>query len=259
MNYNLDVADFSLKIKAEQLGKSLEQAEQSVQAELREAVKNIAVSAYNTMVAQVQSMSMDPKNRQDYLRGLQISPIGDDAYIISLDGEWANKLEQGFEGYDMKERLLSSTKTVGVGSRAGMPWVRKGKKGKFASVPFEHKPFSGEKFNSGDLATEIKKLTAMNMQGKEQALTKTFKDLSGNPIAGKVAKVTGTQNKNLEGITKFQYVNPSGRVSSVYLTFRTVSENSSGWKHKGFRGYNIFKSMEEYVDQELENIVNTLL
>ena len=189
------MADFSLKIKAKQLGKSMDDLDQAVEAELREAVKNVAVAAHNTMVAQIQSMQMDPKNRQDYLRGLQITPLDDENYLIYLDGAWANKLEQGFEGYDMKEVLLRSDKTVEVGSRAGEPWVRQGTKGKFAAVPFEHKPFSGEKFNSGDLATEIKKMTAMNMAGQKQKLTKTFKDLSGNPMSGKVATVREAQNK----------------------------------------------------------------
>jgi hypothetical protein len=145
-----------------------------------------------------------------------------------------------------------------VGSRAGEKWVRQGKNGRYAAVPFEKKPFSGEK--SGNLAQDIKKLVAKNRQGKEQKLTKTFKDEFGNPLAGKVARVGEVrENPSLSGLTKFQYVNPSGRVSSVYMTFRTVSDKSSGWQHPGFEGYNLFKQVEEYVESELENIVNTLL
>lgn len=259
--YNLRMAkNLSLEFKAEELGKSLENLGPVLEMELRDAVANLANAAYTAMVAQVQQMSMDPKNRQDYLRGLNLEPIGNDSFLLSLDGEWANKLEQGFPAYDMKPGLLGSNKKVSVGSRAGQDWVRKSAKGtKYAAVPFEHKPFSAQNFSSGDLAKDIKKLQAANQSGKMQKLTKVFKDPSGNPLSGKVASVGATSNPNLAGITKYQFVHESGRVSSVYLTYRMVSSNSAGWQHPGFAGYGLFKKVEEYVDSELENIVNTLL
>lgn len=254
------MSDISIKIKAEELQKSLDNLAPQVEEELREAVANVSQAAYASMVSQVQSMSMDPKNRQDYLRGLNYTKIDDSNFLIYLDGDWANQLEEGFGPYSIKEKLLSSDKTVGVGKRAGEPWVRTSKKGKrYAAVPFEHKPFSGEKFNSGDLANEIKKLTAMNRQGKEQRLTKVFKDLDGRPLSGKVASVQNTENPNLAGITKYQQVGDSGKVSSIYMTFRMVHEDSTGWQHSGHPGYNLFKTAEEYVERELENIINTLL
>lgn len=254
------MAELSLEMKADQLGKSLENLAPELESELRGAVANLANAAYASMISQIQGMSMDPKNRQDYLRGLKLDALDSDSFLLSLDGEWANKLEQGFEGYDMKQQLLSSDKKVKVGTRAGQDWVRKAQDGsKYAAVPFEHKPFSGEKFNSGDLVNEIKKLTAMNRGGAKQPLTQTFNDAGGKPLAGKVASVKKTDNPNLAGITKYQFVNKAGRVSSVYMTYRMVSSKSAGWKHPGFKGYNLFKTVEEYVDRELENIVKTLL
>ena len=126
-------------------------------------------------------------------------------------------------------------------------------------MPFEHKPFSGEKFNSGDLAEEIKKLVSINDRGKKQLLTRTFKDLDGNAIAGKVATITKHANPMLSGLTKFQHVGDSGRVSSIYMTFRMVHSDSTGWQSPGFKGYNLFKSAEEYVEKQLANILETLL
>lgn len=256
------MADFDIKLMAEALGKSIENLAPQIEQELNDAVKNVANAAHSAIISRVQGMSMNPKNRQDYLRALQFKQLGDASYIIYLDGEWPNKLEDGFSGYSIKDQLLKSTKKVQVGSRAGQSWVRENAKGKkWAVVPFEHKPFSGEKM-SGDLASDIKKLIAKNMAGKEQKLTKTFKDLEGNPLVGKVAQVKNPgdgANPNLAGITKFQHVSDKGAVSSIYMTFRVVSEDSAGWQHSGFGGYGLFQEAEQFVEQELDNILKTIL
>lgn len=254
------MSDIILKIRAEELGKSLENLAPQVEEELNGAIENLANVAYSSMVAKVQSMSMNPKNRQDYLRALQFQKLGDSEWLIYLDGEWANKLEEGFAAYDMKEVLLNSTKTVQVGSRAGQPWVQKSKDGKtrYAFVPFEHKPFSKEAA-TGDLASAIRSLTAKNVQGIDQKLTQIFKDAGGSAIGGKVASVRNTGIKNLDGITKYQWVSDTGNVSSVYMTFRTISDKSQGWKHPGFEGYGIFDDTEKFIEEELERIITELL
>lgn len=254
------MADIKLKVKAEELGKSLENLAPYVEEELNSAVENLAVAAHASMVAQIQSMQIDPKNRQDYLKGLQYQKIDDQNYIIFLEGDWANKLESGFSSYSIKDQLLKSKKTVQVGSRAGEPWVRTSKKGKkYAAVPFEHKPFSGEAGKSGDLAQSIKDIMVPNMKGKAQRITKVMRDLDGNALRGKVAVVDQHSDPRLSGLTKFQHVHASGKVSSIYMTFRMVHEDHSGWQHPGHKGYNLFKQAEEFVEKELENIIDTLL
>ena len=93
------MAQLTLEMKAEELGKSLENLAPALESELRSAVANLANAAYASMVSQIQAMSMDPKNRQDYLRGLKLDTLSEDSFILSLDGEWANKLEQGFAAW----------------------------------------------------------------------------------------------------------------------------------------------------------------
>ena len=253
------MSDISVKLKAEQLGKSIDNLTPQLEAELNSAVENVAVAAHASMISRVQGMSMDPKNRQDYLRALKYQKLSDSSFLIFLDGSWPKKLEEGFGPYSIKDQLLRSNKVVEVGSRAGESWVRTSKKGKkYAAVPFEQKPFSGEKM-AGNLADDIKKMVATNMAGKKQSITKTFKDLEGNPIAGKVATVKDSENENLKGLSKYQFIHDSGRVSSVYMTYRMVHEDHPGWQHPGHKGYQLFKQAEEYIDQELENIINTLL
>lgn len=252
--------DIEVSIIAEELGKSLKNMAPQVQAELEQAVANLANAAYAGMIAKVQSMSMDPKNRQAYLKSLKFEDLGDATWMIYLDGDWPNKLEEGFGSYNIKDVLLKSTKTVEVGARAGLPWVRKNKKGqKFAAVPFEHKPFSGEKM-AGNLADDIKRMMGRNQSGSLQPLTEIFNDANGKPIHGKISShTTDNTPKNLEGLVKYQHVHDSGKVSSIYMTYRMVSENSSGWTHPGHKGYQLFKEAEQYVQTELRNILNTLL
>jgi len=253
------MSDFNLKLLAEELGKSIENLAPQIEQELNDAVRDVANAAHAMIIARVQGMTMDPKNRQDYLKALKFEQLSPNAYLIFLDGDWPNKLEEGYGGYSIKDQLLSSKKIVQVGSRAGEPWVRTGAQGqKYAAVPFEHKPHSKDK-GSGNLADDIKKMTAMNRAGREQKITKVFKDLDGNPIVGKVATSSNTDNQFLKGLTKYQHVSESGKVSSVYMTYRIVSENSSGWNHPGFDGYGIFREAEAFVEKELDNIIKTLL
>lgn len=252
------MSDISVKLTAEKLGKDLEQASEAAIEEINRAVGDIAKAAHASMVAQIQSTRMSPDNRQDMLRGLQFEDLGDNTYVIFMEGDWANKLEGGFPSYDMKKTLLSSNKTVKVGSRAGEKWVRENKQGKkYAAVPFDIKKTSGKK--TGDLSTDLKQMVAKNRQGQEQKLTKVFKDSLGNPIAGRVARSSHPENPMLKNVTKFQHVSEKGRVSSIYMTWRMVSENSTGWNHPGFEGYHFFETAEREIEAELENIINTIL
>lgn len=252
------MGDINVKLSAINLGKSLENLSVQVEEEIHLAVKNLANSAYAAMVNQIQNTGMDPKNRQDMLKGLKFLDLGDNSYVISLEGEWANKMESGYSGYDMKETLLKSQKIVQVGSRAGEPWVRTSKAGKkYAAVPMEHKPYQAQ---AGDLAAEIKKLTARNSQGINQKITKIFKDEFDQPIHGKAAVYNDPNGPaNLQGLTKYQYTYSSGKVSSVYTTYRMISENSSGWQHPGFGGWHFFDKAEEEIKEELNNIIKALL
>jgi hypothetical protein len=247
------MADISFKIKADALGKSLENLAPRIEEEINRAVRSLTNAAYTAMIAQVQSMSST--HRSEYLKALKFKDVGNDSYLIYLDGEWANKLEQGFGGYSIKDVLLKSTKVVEVGSRAGEPWVRKAKDGhKYAAVPFEHK-MNTKGSKGGDLGTDIKQMWAMNSKGKPQKLSSIFKDIDGKPISGKVAVV----NDKFKGLTKYQYVHPSGAVSSVYMTYRMVSETGKDWIHPGSPGAQLFAEAEKYLDQEMENLVKTIL
>lgn len=254
------MSDISLKVKAEALGKTLENLAPQIEEEINEAVKNLAHAAYTAMTAKIQSKNISDSSRKDYLKGLQFTALGNDSYLIHLEGTRANQLENGSGSYSIRDLLLKSQKIVGVGSRSGEKWVRTAKDGhKYAAVPFEHKPKVGGA--SGDLAADIRKLMAKGVNGQVQSLDKIFKNADGKAISGKVATVAkgDAGSPNLEGLTKYQHVSPKGRVTSVYMTYRMVSENGKDWVHPGLEGYGLFKEAEAFIEKEMDNIISTLL
>lgn len=256
------MGDFSLKMSAEKLGKSLENLAPALEQELQAAVASLAETTYANIIAQAQSKITKDGMRRDYLSGLKFQNLGDGSYLIYLDGKWPNEIEDGVAPFDMKKTHLKSTKTVGVGPRSGEPWVRTAKDGhKWAVVPMEHKPFQAK---AGDLDSEIKKMETINKQGKLQKVTQIFNNMDGTPASGKVFEAKKDEfpdlAQNLQNIVKYQYVHDSGRVSSLYMTFRIMSENQTGaWMHKGYDALNLFDEAERYVEAELENIIKQLL
>ena len=247
----------SLKIKAEELGKSLKELSDRVEGELKQAVNDLAHAAYSNIVAKVQSKKMSPNNRSSYLNSLKFNKIGEDSYIISLEKTWPEKLEKGFASYNMKDTLLQSTKRVSVGSRAGEPWVRTSKAGnKYASVPLQ-KRMSGSTL-SGDMENDIKNLLSKTINGRQQKLSEVVKNTEGNYIKGKVA-TTVEEHPVFGKFNRYQHVSDSGKVSSIFIAYKTISELSSGWVHPGHKGYNFFDETEKWVETQLDNIIKTLI
>lgn len=256
------MADFDLYTLAEELGKEITFIAQEVITEVEASIKELAHTAYSSILVGIQDHSTSPEQRKQYEDALSITPIPN-GYIITLDAPQASKLEDGQDKFDLKPGMLASTKTVSAGSRAGQPWVQKGAEGqRYARVPFPKKASVLEK-PSGNLINDIKQLTAQNLKGRKQKLTRTFKDLSGRPVSGFAASVKpdAATHPHLQGVVKYQTLGKEDRVSSSYIVFRTVSDNSpeESWQHKRKQGFGLFLEAEKYVQQELERIVETLL
>lgn len=249
--------DISFKIKAEELGKDLDYLTKELEAEINLAVENLANAAFAHIVSKAQQ-ELSYSKRKDYIKGLKLDKLGNNSYLISLEGDWSNKIEDGFSSYDMKPGMLNSEKIVEIGSRAGQKWVQESEEGtKYAHVPFEHHPH-GEA-TSSDLQQELKKMTAYNKQGLKQKVTKIFKDDFGKPMSGKVASQVASEHPFLQNLTKFQHINEKGTVSNLYMTWRTVSEKSSGWINPGYEGLDAFASAEKWVEEQMDLIIQTLL
>lgn len=250
---------FDVKASLDKLVDSMEGLSSAMEEEMNNSIRDLAHAAYAEIVSKAQSDLSS--TRQDYMKALHFEDLGDNSFLISLDGAWAQKLEDGFASYDLTEVLLNSNKKVQVGQRAGQPWVRENKDGgKYAAVPLERKPFSGEA-KAGDLAASIKQMTATNMAGRKQKITKLFKGLDGVPLEGKVAVAT-SDNPYLDNLVKYQktYTNEAGKqtTQSTYINYRMVSENGDSWIHPGFKGVHAFSNAEKMIVENIEKILRTL-
>lgn len=262
---------FIININSEAFKRGITEVSRETLKAVKQAVKDTAFAAYASIASDAQRKLGD--TRQAYMAGLKFATVAPDNYLIYLDGAWPNKIEDGYSSYDMKNQLLNSNAKVKEGPNAGKDWVKKGKKGqRYAAVPFEHNIKATQ--GASDLAGIIKNLKATGIAtGMTQKITKVYKDASGSVLTGKVATFNsspadiaqGLTIPNLEGLTKYQSVmtdkNGKQRVRSVYMTFRTISDLSPAgkWQHPGYSGLRAFQTAEEYVEKEIQNILNALL
>lgn len=253
-----------LEVRAEELGLQMDKLAEESEYQMKQAIGDIANAAHAMIIAKAQAELHT--TRLDYLKHLTFERLDEDTYLINLDGDYANKLEAGYAAFDMKPGMLASKKIVEVGSRAGKPWVQKAEDGhRYAYVPLERQPFSKAP-QARDMADAIKQLTAFNREGREQKITKLFKDPNGKVLEGAVAVARNTGIKDLEGLVKYQktYTNEkTGKqtTQSIYINYRVVSEaaGSAEWKHPGFPGLKAFEDAERFVETEIDNILKHFL
>lgn len=248
--------EIDIEISAKELGLDLEKLATELEDSFNNAIEDIANATFAKIMANAQKNLHD--TRADYIKGLDKFKIGEHSYLIVLEGDFANKIENGFPGYDMRDTLLQSQKTVGVGSRAGQPWVRKGKDGqKFASVPFEV-----TKKDIGQLISALKQHSEPVKNQRIKALKdlmKTVKDDYGKPIEGKVASIKASGANDLEGLIKYQF-QEGKKTASAYVNYRTISEKvPDGWHHRGYKGAHFFDEAEKWAQHEIDKILKDFL
>lgn len=242
------------KITGKNLQNEIEKALKNKTLAVKSAVENafadLAYAAYVEITRKAQEKLH--RTRQDYLKGLSFEQTDRNSFLISLEGDWPNAIEDGFPGYDLTSKMLASSAMVNVGSRAGQPWVQKAKDGhKFAHVPLQQRSTG-----TSDMAGLIQNLQSPDINGKLQKLTKTFKDSSGNPLEGKVASIT-SKDKRISGLTKYQKIHPNS-VQSIYMLYRTVSENGKPWIHPGYSGLHAFEDGERIILEQINKIIQTV-
>lgn len=231
-----------LVIKAEQLQIDLKQMEQNTRELLEAAVADVAKNTYAEAIRLAQAKLKTSK--ADYIKSLDLETVGENSYLLSLNGKMANMIETGFGSYDMKPGLLN-----GPNSKVTKKGVR------YNTVPFSYNPFG-----KSPLSEKGEQLRSQVMQLiKQEGIKKTIVDPNtGRPVQGRAATVKNTDVKNLVGLVKYQFTNPgSKRTSSQYMTFRRVTSNSpaTSWIHPGYKGAHIFPVLRDYAERAIEQIL----
>lgn len=227
----------NLKMRLNELGVTLDSLKEGTVEMIQSAVRTIAHAAKAMGV----QMSQDKLNKTGpaWRSGFDLQEVGDDIYIISLTGDYANDLDTGYPSYDMKSQIFKRNWKF---SKKGYP---------YAVVPMEHQPFSqsGGSQKVQDLRDAIKVLI------KDKGLDKIVIDpKTGKRKIGNVGSIGNVGNKNIDRITKYQ--TPTG---SHYMAFRTMSMNpsqSNSWIHPGFKGVHIMDELEKFIDQQIDEVLS---
>lgn len=238
------MSTISIKIRAEELGKSIDNIADGVEQALQNAVSQLATAAYSEAIRLANQRLHQTK--QDYINSLEFTKLDDNVYAITLKGQSANATEDGYSGFDMKPGLLSGPK-----AKIAQDGTR------FNTIPLRTEPYS-----QAPASDKVKNMRdAVRTLIGERGLDKIIKDPStGIAKQGIVARVYDTGVKDMEGLVKVQR-NYGKSTSSYYMTFRTVSDRSSAnsWKHPGYSGAHIFPDVEHYIEEQLDQILRTLL
>lgn len=243
-----------ISLRAQNLGLVLDGLADEVEEQLQVAIQRAvtATKAYGEELAR----SKLKTSQKDYVDSLDTRTEGK-TYYITLEGDFANSIEDGWPARDMKDGFVNGpNSTVGKnGSR-------------YNTIPFRIQPFS--KAKASPKMTDIR--SAANQLIKARKINKIIKDEQGNPLKGyydaakksftgqRAARLTNTGSKFLEGLTKTQYPYEKS-IQSTYQTFRRVSSNSpsASWLMPAFEGAKIFPQMEVYLNNEIDNIFINLL
>lgn len=245
--------EFSITVKAEQLGVDLKKFSDGMIEAIREGIENIAESTYSKIRETAAKALANKSYNETYLKALSFKKLNKNSWILELHGDFANKIEEGTPAFDMRDILLKSKAKVSAGPRAGTSWVQTSKAGyKYANVPVQ-------KFvtpPSADMATMLKSLQATGRNGVKQTINKIFRNIqTGEPLQGRVA-VAGKQADILankfEGLTKYQ-TTKNNRTYNLYMLYRGISNNpekSKGWRNPGIPAVNAWKGLDNFIDQQ---------
>ena len=202
--------------------------------------------------------------RNDYVNNLDITKTGKFSRVITLHGVLPNMIEQGANGFDIKEHFEKSKKAIHtIDKKGGAHW--------YLTIPYRHgtpgivgenAAFSdimpvevykiaktlhkSQQLSKNELPAkyQIPKTHYFRMPGQKQVVSYKHK----SPIFSGLKKSTGVYAKTTQ---------------NTYVTFRRVSDKSDpmSWIHPGIKQYDLLgKTLSEVkIDIISENNVDRIL
>jgi hypothetical protein len=243
------------------------------------AIKGLALAAQERWIAYAGGETLPDGKRINnvsgtYAASIKITlepPNGTDLirYVIFSDDPKAGDLEHGSEPWDMKSMLYTSHKvrqskkgtryliipfrwgkpgTLGVGAYVGreMPkpvssfWASRGRQSSMITGQYQQKSLQDDSTN----------VTRRSYQWGDRLTAKDISNLGLDPSTG--------AGRNMVGMVRMR--NPdNARLGSQHMTFRTMSENSTGWKHPGTEARNVASAVANFIESTYEQIMRTAL
>lgn len=150
---------------------------------------------------------------------------------------FAMMMEKGVSSWSIKDALLKSEK-------AKDGFDGNGKAIRYIVVPL---PVSTpRKEGQGTMSSEF---GGREMSKEMYKIVKSGETLGAGSV--NVTTVSGTKQVNVSGLTKFK----TAQLHSGYGIFRCVTSNSKGWQYPGIEAQPIFKSVCDYMDRRIQEIM----
>lgn len=196
-----------------------------------------------------------PDERGKYVASIDWDFDGPMSAVVSSSFKNASQIEEGRPAYDMKQMLQTSVRT------------KISKDGKrYLTIPIQHNsPGSG--VHAPDMPAAIYK-HAVRLSLSQVTGSSMRANANGRPVprssyqwGGKLpAELTPRLQPHHKtdpyaGMVKMQKGNGQGQ----YLTFRTMSESSTGWIRKPQPGLFILRDVAIFTQADTANILNELL
>lgn len=218
---------------------------------LNQAVRAVTEQTSIDWTESVERTKLWRGEKDSYKAAIQWKMINNFEALVWTDYKYAEEIETGRPQKDLKRMLNTSLK------------VRISKKGsRYLIVPFQHNT-PGSNATGRAMPQEIyamaKNLAPSSITGHAQRLSgtgaydiKSRKRLTVNRNTYKWGDRLETDNNRYSGMVRFD-TGSSGSRHSTYLTFRVMSEKSSGWIVPAKPGLFLAKAVAEAMQPKAES------
>lgn len=200
--------------------------------------------------------------RQAYANSITHRSTGEFSAEIVSDYKYVEDIETGRAAYDMK-RMLNTSLKVRVSSKGRRYLIipfRHNTPGHTAHAPAmsaevykEAKSLSGSRVTGGGM--RLSGTGAWDKATRAPAMVPMRKYVWGGRVAaGLTPKLkTGHKSDPTAGMVRMQTTSPGGKQSSSYMTFRVMTEGSSGWIRPAQPGLFIAKAVADSLQRTAES------
>jgi hypothetical protein len=211
---------------------------EKVLPELHQAVLTMAERAREDWQTAIYHAKLWQGERDHYANSIKIEETGPYAARIWAEYRYAEEIETGRPAYDMKVMLRTSNKT------------RMGKKGLYLIIPFRH----NIKTMPAAVYKAAKALAPSKVTSIGTRVSATGATVAQNKYAWGGRLKSGAVPQMLRkhaGMVKFEQSTP-GAARSGYLTFRVMSQNSTGWIKPAQPGIHLLAKVVEGLRPQCE-------
>lgn len=197
---------------------------QGVMPNLSAAVYRVADRVSYRWKESIQAAKLWDGERKAYMASVVIKPSGPFAAVVESEYKFAQDIETGRPAYDLKRMLQTSTKT------------RMSKDGrKYLIIPFRHNA-PGARAMPSAMPTEIHAAAKQMSASRVTGMT-TRTSATGHVVPQRIYQwgqkldvPAGADGKRSKYDGMYRFDTSTGKQNrSTYLTFRVMTEGSSGW------------------------------